>query len=81
MRNKLREVRVVKRITQFLLRVATEIHQSKISMIENGLIQPCEDEAKRLARAGPGWNARGILSRDGRWIAWSSRKGISGLTD
>jgi len=51
MGNKLREVRVVKRITQFQLRVATGVHQSKISLIENGLIEPREDEKKRLAKA------------------------------
>ncbi len=49
--NKLREVRVVKRISQFQLRVLTGVHQSKISMIENGLVQPREDEKERLARA------------------------------
>ena len=49
--NKLREKRVVKRITQFQLRVSTGIHQSKISMIENGLIEPRDDEKKKLAKA------------------------------
>lgn len=49
--NKLRDVRVLKRITQFQLRIATGIHQSKISFIENGLIEPREDEAKRLSKA------------------------------
>lgn len=49
--NKLRETRVVKRITQFQLRIATGIHQSKISMIENGLIEPKPDERKRLSKA------------------------------
>lgn len=49
--NKLRELRVVKRVTQFQLRIATGIHQSKISMIENGLVTPREDEKKRLAKA------------------------------
>ena len=33
------------------MRIATGIHQSKISMIENGLIEPREDEKKRLAKA------------------------------
>lgn len=51
MRNNLREVRAVRRITQFQLRVSTGIHQSKISMIENGLIEPREDEKQRLAKA------------------------------
>jgi transcriptional regulator with XRE-family HTH domain len=49
--NKLREVRVVKRITQFRLRLSTGIHQSKISMLENDLIQPSQDEKQRLAKA------------------------------
>lgn len=49
--NRLREIRVVKRITQFQLRVSTGIHQSKISMIENGLIEPRDDERRRLAEA------------------------------
>ena len=48
--NRLREVRVVKRVTQFQLRVTTGIHQSKISMIKNGLIEPME-EKRRLAKA------------------------------
>ena len=49
--NRLREIRVVKRVTQFQLRVATGIHQSKISMIENGLIEPHSDERQKLAKA------------------------------
>jgi DNA-binding XRE family transcriptional regulator len=49
--NRLREVRVVKRMTQFQLRLITGVHQSKISFIENGLVEAREDEKKRLARA------------------------------
>jgi transcriptional regulator with XRE-family HTH domain len=49
--NKLREVRVVKRISQFQLRLQTGINETKISHIENGLVQPRQDEAKKLARA------------------------------
>jgi transcriptional regulator with XRE-family HTH domain len=49
--NRLREARVLKRITQFQLRLSTGIHQSKISMIENGLIEPRSDERQRLAKA------------------------------
>lgn len=49
--NKLREIRVIKRITQFQLRLSTGIHQSKISMIENELVDPREDEKKRLSKA------------------------------
>jgi len=51
MGNKVRETRVVKRVSQFQLRLATGIHQSKISMIENGLIDPREDEKEKLAKA------------------------------
>jgi transcriptional regulator with XRE-family HTH domain len=47
--NRLREVRVIKRITQFQLRLSTGIHQSKISLIESGLIEPREDEKRRIA--------------------------------
>jgi transcriptional regulator with XRE-family HTH domain len=49
--NKLREIRVVKRISQFQLRLLTGIHQSKISMIENGLIEAREDERQKIAKA------------------------------
>ena len=49
--NRLREIRAVRRITQFQLRLSTGVHQSKISMIENGLVTPREDEKKRLAKA------------------------------
>jgi transcriptional regulator with XRE-family HTH domain len=49
--NKLRELRSIKRITQFQLRLSTGIHQSKISMIENGLVAPREDEKQQLAKA------------------------------
>jgi len=49
--NRLREIRVVKRFTQFRLRIETGIHQSKISLIENGLVQPNQAEEKKLAQA------------------------------
>jgi transcriptional regulator with XRE-family HTH domain len=49
--NRLREVRILARVTQFKLRVQTGINESKISHIENGLVQPREDEAKKLAKA------------------------------
>ena len=49
--NRMREIRVVKRVTQFQLRLLTGIHQSKISMIENDLVSPRQDEKARLAKA------------------------------
>lgn len=51
MDNRLREIRVIKRVTQFRLRLSTGIHQSKISMIENGLMEAREDEKQKLAKA------------------------------
>ncbi len=59
-----REVRVVKRITQFQLRLSTGIHQSKISLIENGLIEPREDEKKKLAHA-LGTNIENLFPSEG----------------
>lgn len=49
--NKLREVRVVKRITQFQLCLRTGIHQSRISHLENNLVVPREDECRKIAKA------------------------------
>lgn len=51
MSNRLRDVRVLKRITQFQLRLQTGINATKISFIENNLVQPRGDEIKKLARA------------------------------
>lgn len=51
MSNRLRDVRVLKRITQFQLRLSTGINATKISFIENGFVQPNEDEKKKLAKA------------------------------
>lgn len=60
--NRLRETRVINRITQFQLRLSTGIHQSKISMIENGLIEPCEEDKVKIAKA-LGKNAEEIWPR------------------
>lgn len=49
--NRLRESRVVKRITQFRLRLETGVHPSKISLIENNLVEATEDEKQKLAKA------------------------------
>jgi transcriptional regulator with XRE-family HTH domain len=51
MNNRLRVVRAEKRVTQFILRLQTGINQSKISFIENGMVEPRSDEIKRLAKA------------------------------
>lgn len=49
--NRLREVRVIKRVSQFQLRLLSGVHQSKISLIENGLMEPRIDEARKLSKA------------------------------
>jgi transcriptional regulator with XRE-family HTH domain len=51
MSNRLRDVRVLKRITQFQLRLQTGINATKISFIENGLIEPREEEVKKFSKA------------------------------
>jgi transcriptional regulator with XRE-family HTH domain len=51
MANRLRVMRADKRITQFKLSLLTGILQSKLSLIENGLIEPREDEKQKLAEA------------------------------
>ena len=51
MTNRLRVIRAERRITQFQLRLQTGINATKISFIENGLVQPREDEKQKLARA------------------------------
>jgi predicted transcriptional regulator len=63
----LKEARFRKQKTQFDLRIATGISQTKISLIERGYIQPKPFEVKALARAlkvNPKEGLRvGILSR------------------
>jgi transcriptional regulator with XRE-family HTH domain len=49
--NRLRIVRAEKKMTQFKLSVLTGIIQSKLSYIENGLIEPCEDDKRKIAEA------------------------------
>ena len=49
--NKLREVRVVRRISQMQLRLLTGVNQTKISWIENGYIKPKPEEKEKLSRA------------------------------
>ena len=49
--NRLREVRFFKRVTQPLLALKTGIQQSRISLIENELVIPREDEKQKIAEA------------------------------
>jgi transcriptional regulator with XRE-family HTH domain len=49
--NRLRVIRAEKRITQFQLRLMTGIHQSKLSMAENDLIELANQEKAKIAKA------------------------------
>lgn len=51
MSNRLKEIRARTRTTQFELRLRTRIHQSKISMAENDLIELSGREKAKIARA------------------------------
>ena len=47
--NKLKEVRFYKNVTQPLLALKTGIHQSRISLMENELVTPREEEKQKIA--------------------------------
>jgi len=49
--NKLKEVRFFKRISQPLLALKTGIQQSRISLIQNELVKPREEEKRKLSKA------------------------------
>ena len=46
----LREVRFFKKFNQWDISVKTGIPQSKISLFENGYLEPKEDEKKKIAK-------------------------------
>jgi transcriptional regulator with XRE-family HTH domain len=49
--NRLRMLRAERRLTQMLLSRKSGIQPSRISLIENGLVEPKAEERDRLARA------------------------------
>jgi len=49
--NKLREIRQSKKISQWSLAQKSKVHQSRISLTENDLIEPTEQEKKNVAEA------------------------------
>lgn len=51
MNNRLRVVRAEKRVSQFRLRLETGINATKISFIENDLIDASQDEKEKIGRA------------------------------
>ena len=51
MKNLLREKRFKHRMSQYLLANLSGVSQTRISLIENELVQPSEAEKKKLAKA------------------------------
>ena len=51
MTNNLYEARVLQRVSQYVIALRTGIHQSRISLIENGLVTPRVEEKKKLAES------------------------------
>lgn len=49
--NRLRMVRAEQRMTQFVLAQKSRVHTSRISHIENELVEPTQNERDRIARA------------------------------
>ncbi len=49
--NRLREVRFMKRMTQWQLAILTGGHQTRISLLENGYQAPQEIEKEKIAKA------------------------------
>ncbi len=48
--NNLRTKRILMRMNQFDLRLKTGIHQSKISLIENGYYTPTDEEKRKIGK-------------------------------
>jgi transcriptional regulator with XRE-family HTH domain len=51
MGNRLRVIRAEKRVTQFRLSIATGVIQSRLSQMENDLINPSPEEKEKIAGA------------------------------
>ncbi len=49
--NRLKVIRAEKKMTQFRLALISNITQSRLSYLENSLLEPTEEEKTRLARA------------------------------
>lgn len=48
--NRLRVIRAEKRVTQFQLRLMTGIHQSRLSLAENDLVELTAEEKRKLSK-------------------------------
>ena len=51
MPNKLYETRALQRVSQYIIALKTGIQQSRISLIENELVVPRDEEKKKIAKA------------------------------
>jgi transcriptional regulator with XRE-family HTH domain len=51
MSNKLYQTRVLRHISQYVIALKTGIQQSRISLIENELVTPREEEKQKIAKA------------------------------
>ena len=49
--NRLKEIRALRRVTQFQFSLNTGIHQSKLSLVEGGMMFPTEVEKQKIAEA------------------------------
>ncbi len=63
--NRLKEIRAARRITQFDLRIKTGISQTMISYWERGLLQPSEDQKRKIAGA-LGLNSKDVFPAEGK---------------
>ncbi len=48
--SRLRVIRAERKLSQILLSIQSGVHASKISLIENGLVKPREDEIKKISK-------------------------------
>ncbi len=73
--NALHKARFLKGFSQYKLAILAGVHQSRISLIENGLTKPTDAEKKKIAKAlGVNlqelWNQEKISGKDDE--QWSS---------
>ena len=69
--NQLKKIRTLKEMSQFDLRIATGIHQSRISLMENDYVVPRDDEKKKIAK---------VLKTSVKALFPAKRKGLTILT-
>lgn len=70
--NELKRTRTLKEMNQFQVSIASGVSQSRISLMENGYVEPRGDEKKRLAK---------VLKTPMEELFPARRKGKSLLTE